>query len=218
MSSSRSRLLHLSCLALAGLLAAAPAHAQDEDVLTQEDAARRGTGSHLAPPYDRASYDLGLSIGSKSVWATFRAPTDLGHLSIEAFGNTENEFLGSVHLMRFGRPDPTLPLDVGLGMGLYGGLLDDPDEELVALALSGSASWELATRVPSNLGGQISFSPDILSFGAGEGLIDLLLRYELAFSEAASLQVGWRFMDIDTKDESDRDLDTGLFVGILVGL
>lgn len=210
----------LGGLVLLGLAAlATPGHAQEQGTPPADSpAAARGAGSHLAPPYSGALYDLGLSIGNKSVWATFRAPTTWGHLRVEAFGNLENEFLGSVHLMRFGRPDPTLPLDVGLGMGLYTGFLDDPSEEVVALALAASASWELATRVPSNVGAQVSFAPDILSWVDGESLLDFALRYELSFSEAASLQVGWRYFDIDTDDEDDRDLDAGFFVGILVGL
>ena len=89
-----------------------------------------------------------------------------------------------------------------------------PDANLFAVALSGTARYELETEYPIRFGLTLSVAPDITTFDDADGLVDALVRAEVQLGENASAFVGYRLLEADLKRGGDHEIDDGLHIGI----
>lgn len=221
---SRCGVLFLATLLCGGVAAAQdydrprgrpydPAPDPEEGALLQEDGAP-ATRARARGDEDLRALEVALSVDS--FWAELRLPVrrGLGRFSLGFLANDEDDFLGNAKLVREGYVGDG-PLRLGVGLGFYAASLDDrADSEVYALTLTGSAAYEFPTTLPTSLGLEASFAPDVTTFDNGERLWDLLLRYDVEVSSFATAFAGYRFLEVELDDGSDRELDDDLQIGI----
>ena len=170
--------------------------------------------SPLVPVF-RQSVDFAVS--DKSFQIGYRENSELqdGFWNVEALINDESDFALTARLMRVGQLKGT-PLRLGVGIGGYGVFFDESGEDLFALALVGSAQYDLPTSPPTTANLELAVAPDITTFRDGEDLLDFSLRIEVQVAESALAFAGVRVLDANT--ESDSKFTSELQVGVRLSL
>lgn len=168
--------------------------------------------------FPRHSFELAVS--DDSVRGEYLRALGEGksRFSLAFLGNADDDYLGSLQLMRFGEPSTDLPLELGLGLGFYAGRVDAPDADVYALTIGGAARYRFDTAFPTSVGFTLHFAPDATAFGDGERLIDLVARCELDVSSFATAFVGYRLVEADVGNGREPDFDRGFHVGVRIGL
>lgn len=165
----------------------------------------------------RRELELGLS--PDAISATLRSFLRVGegHLLFGLVVDDDDDVAGTVRMMRYSEPSDATPVVLGVGIGFTAVALDRPDEEAYALTLSGSLAWPLPLDYPTSLDLEVSFAPDISTFGDGEGLLDASLRLDVDVSDWASAFVGVRLLEVDRGSGGDHELEDGLQIGVRLG-
>jgi len=138
------------------------------------------------------------------------------YYGIDALVNDEGDFLLSARLVRQGQVIGE-PLRLGVGVGAYGVWIDDPNESVYAVALIGTAEYDLHAAYPTTVAAALAVAPRIATFDDGEDLFELELRVNVDLSEVASVYVGLRALEVETETD-EYDVDQGLHVGIRLAL
>ncbi|MEM7307776.1 MAG: hypothetical protein AAF682_13945 [Planctomycetota bacterium] len=173
-----------------------------------------------APLGFRPPLSVEFALSGDSAWLAARHRFDQG----EGFGsvgllfNDEDDYALAGQLMRFGQPESDLPIELGVGVGLYLISVDKPDSSAYAVSLNGSASYSIPAEFPTTFSLQLALAPKITSFSDGEGLLDLLARVEFELSEYATGFLGFRLFEVDLDDESGYELDDQVHLGVRVGI
>ncbi len=109
----------------------------------------------------------------------------------------------------FGR---TVRLSVG-ARG-YFALLGIEDMDTFAGAIGVEAAYKLPFKaLPLELGASAYYSPDVLSFGASDRLIDFQVDVAIPFRSQLSVFAGIRYLQVDTRP-GDREVDNRPHVGL----
>ena len=186
---------------------------QPRDVpLTQDD--QEPVAQTTAPAPTPPWLEIGLAFSDDAAWFTSRTRLAYSGFVDTGFLFDDDAFALHVGAMRVGQPGDDSRLSLGVGIGLYGVFIDDPDENLSALTLSGLAAYRLDTGFPTRLVAQVSFSPDATTFGDAEGLIDATAGAEIAIGSFASAAFGYRLFEVDLDDDADVELTNGLYLGV----
>lgn len=170
--------------------------------------------ANLVPVF-RQSVDFAVSDKSFQIGYRENSSQQDGYWNIEALINDESDFALDARLMRVGQLVGT-PLRLGVGIGAYAVFFDDSGQDLYALALVGSAQYDLPTSPPTTANLELAVAPDISTFRDGEDLLDLSLRIELQVSENALAFAGYRVLDANTLDDSE--FTSELQVGVRLSL
>lgn len=168
----------------------------------------------------RPTHAFELAYSFESVWAAYRGRfgEGRGYVTVGFLGNEDDDGAFLVRVMRFGEPQDSLPLGLGVGLGLYGGFIDEPDADFYALALAGYMDYAFDTPWPLRLTGEVSFAPDIATTSEADELLDVLGRLEVELSEFAGAYIGARLFEVALEGGSDRELDSSVHVGIRLWL
>ncbi|MEM6672961.1 MAG: YfaZ family outer membrane protein [Planctomycetota bacterium] len=182
-------------------------------------APRQGTAapstSAPAPPQRRT--DVSLAFSSDAGWLDTRTTlSPQTYLDAGVFF-TDDEVLADVGLLRVGRPSETSPLEIGAGVGVYGGLLDDPLDYVVAIPLKFYGSYTFQIGFPLRVVGNVAYAPDITTFVDGDSLLDARVSAELELTPQATVVVGYRYYEIGVDDRRDVELIDGLLFGVRLG-
>lgn len=234
MSFRRTLLVLLAALPGAPLLAqTAPSRAYDP----KPDAYRSPAGAKAAPDPRQGARppreelvvghyetlrEVEVALSDASFWAALRSPTPsgFGYVELGFLRNDDDDTYGSVRFLRFGSP-PDLPnLRLGLGLGLAGAWLDQVqgrDEDVYALDLCGSARVGFDTSVPTALGLEVAWAPDVVTWDGGDHLVDAVARFDVEVSSFATAFVGYRFLEVGLDGKPDQRIDDRLHVGIRLG-
>jgi len=137
---------------------------------------------------------------------------------VGVLGNEDDDGAFLLSVMRFGEPRSDLPLGLGVGMGVYGGFIDEPDADFYALALTGYGDYAFDTPWPLRLTAELSFAPDIATTSEADDLLDVLARLEVELSDFAGAYIGARVFEVGLDAGGDRELDKSVHVGIRLWL
>jgi hypothetical protein len=123
--------------------------------------------------------------------------------------------------MRFGEPKHDVPLGLGVGLGLFGARIDESNDELLAITLTGAADYAVdpvfGFTYPTRVGLELSWAPNIATFIDGERVLDVLARVEVDLSTWATAFAGYRHLEVDLEDADDVELDSALQAGVRLG-
>ena len=169
------------------------------------------------PESELPQHAFEVALSDDAVWGGYRSAfrRGSGHVEVEALASEDDDYAGSVRVMRFAQP-ADFPLGLGVGLGLFAGFVDEPDAEVYALTIGGAADDLFATEVPLRTGIEVSWAPDGTSFDDGEGVLDVRVRGELEISSFAAAFLGYRWLEVELDDESE-NLDRGFQIGVRIG-
>jgi hypothetical protein len=209
---------------LAGLLAVsagAPLLAQDREPQQEPDLPSRG--EHTAADYEEPPHAIELALSGDGLWLTYRTGLHRGkgYGSLGLFLGTEDDVVLQGQLMRYGEPRADVPFGVGVGLGFFGAEVDETNDEVYAITLAGGADYALdrlfGFTYPTRIGFEVSWAPDLATFGDGERVLDLLARVEADLSTWATAFVGYRHLEVDLANEDDAELDSAFQIGVRLG-
>lgn len=218
LSSARMSLLWLAIFAAA--LAGAPLCAQ-EGQQAEPDLPPRRERPGVPPGDPLNAFEFALSNDALSFAYRNGLHRGKGYASVGLLAGAEDDFALQGRLMRFGEPSADVPLGLGIGLGLFGAAIDETDDELLAITLTGAADYALdpvfGFTYPTRVGLEVSWAPDIATFVDGERVLDVLARVEVDLSTWATAFAGYRHLEVDLEDEDDVELDSTLQAGVRLG-
>lgn len=107
------------------------------------------------------------------------------------------------------------PLTVLVGPQVYAALLDEENNDVMAVSVGAQLRFLLNRDMRLALAGHAYYSPDILTFGSADNLTDLSARVELGLGEQVTAFGGMRWFEFDlTEGGGERTLQEEVFVGI----
>lgn len=105
--------------------------------------------------------------------------------------------------------------DIAIGPNVYAALLNDENQDVMAVSLGAELRWFLDSSRRFAISGQAFYSPDILTFGASDGVADLSARAEWRLSDRADVFGGMRWFEFDLIDGAgEQTLQEELFFGL----
>lgn len=106
-------------------------------------------------------------------------------------------------------------LSLRFGPQVYAALLQEENNDVLAMSLGVEARFVLNRRMGLALSGQAFYAPDILTFGSADNLTDLSARAELQVSPDLTAFGGMRWFEFDLTDGGGkRTLQKETFVGV----
>jgi YfaZ precursor len=106
-------------------------------------------------------------------------------------------------------------LSLRFGPQVYAALLQEENNDVLAMSVGIDARFVLNQRMGLALAGQAFYAPDILTFGSADNLTDLSARAELRVSPDLTAFGGMRWFEFDLiEGGGKRTLQEELFVGI----
>ena len=105
--------------------------------------------------------------------------------------------------------------DITFGPQLYAALLSEENEDVMAVSLGTEIRWFLDSSRRFAVSGQAFYSPDILTFGSADNLIDLSARAEFRISDRVIVFGGMRWFEFDlTEGGGERTLQEEVLFGV----
>ena len=106
-------------------------------------------------------------------------------------------------------------LSVSFGAKVYAGLLGPENNDVFGLAGGVEAAYLFPVRqFPLQLSAAANFSPDILTFGQADRIIDWHVRAGLPLTDNIDGFVGFRFLQFEDTLPGDREVDDRLHIGV----
>jgi hypothetical protein len=106
-------------------------------------------------------------------------------------------------------------LTLRFGPQAYAALLEEENNDVLAMSVGAEARFVLNRRMGLALSGQAFYAPDILTFGSADSLTDLSARAELQVAPQMLAFGGMRWFEFDLiEGGGERTLQEELFVGI----
>ena len=167
---------------------------------------------------DESRRSVELSLSNEAGEVRYNAPSSFGgrpdtQASYAVFLSEDRDIVGSGALyfdtdLDFG------PLQVRLGPQAYAALLNEENEDVFALAISGTIRYELVKSRGIALTGSANWSPDILTFGSADNLTDFMARAEMRLSDKVIGFAGYRWFRLDLTNADRKTLQNEIFAGI----
>ena len=104
-------------------------------------------------------------------------------------------------------------LAVTCGPQLYAALLEEENNDVVALAVGAQVRYAVAPDRDLAVVGSAYYSPDVLTFGSADNLRDLQARLEMRLTRRLTGFAGYRWFQLDLLMRERRDLQNELFAG-----
>lgn len=181
------------------MIAAAASHAQQR---TSPDSARA----------------VELSLSDEAGEVRYIGPTSVGGQAdtLSTYGlflSEDRDIVGSAALL-FDTDLNIGPFQLRLGPQAYAALLDEENEDVFALAISGSVRLNIVPSRGIAVVGSANWSPDIVTFGSADNLTDLMARAEIRLSDRVTGFAGYRWFRLDLTERERKTLQNELFAGI----
>jgi hypothetical protein len=137
-----------------------------------------------------------------------------GQASAAFFLSEERDIVLSGDLLFPARLDFAPPLGIRFGPRGYAALLEDENNDVMALSVGLEARWELHRNSGLAIAGHAFYAPDIMTFGSADNLTDLGARLEIRAAPRLTVFGGMRWFEFDLTDGSgERTLQEEVFVG-----
>lgn len=109
-------------------------------------------------------------------------------------------------------------LQLLVGPRVYAALLQEENDDVLAAALGAEARYELNRATGLAIAGHAFYAPDILTFGQGDNLTDLMVRVEFRLQPRLTVFGGARWFEFEMPDgQGDQTLQDELFAGLAWG-
>jgi hypothetical protein len=106
-------------------------------------------------------------------------------------------------------------LSLRFGPQAYAALLEEENNDVMAMSVGAEARFVLNERMGLALSGQAFYAPDVLTFGAADSLTDLSARAELQVAPQMLAFGGMRWFEFDlVEGGGERTLQEEVFVGV----
>jgi len=106
-------------------------------------------------------------------------------------------------------------LSLSFGPRVYAALLQEENNDVLAMSLGVQARFVLNRRMGLALSGQAFYAPDIITFGSADNLTDLSARAEMQVGPDLTAFGGMRWFEFDlTEGGGKTTLQEELFVGV----
>jgi len=219
----------MSLLDLRGLLLSASLAVLTSAPLSGQERPPQGNpdlpqgGQETAGEYEEPPHAFEVTLGSDGVWFGYRNGLHRGegYTSFSFFASKDDDIVLQGQLMRFGEPQSDVPFGVGVGLGLFGAEIDETNDEVFAITLSGAADYALdrllGLTYPTRIGVEVTWAPDLSTFVDGERVLDLIGRIEADLSTWATAFLGYRHLEVDLSNADDAELDSAFQVGVRMG-
>jgi hypothetical protein len=136
-------------------------------------------------------------------------------LGLGLFYNDSTDYLATAEMMVVGTGiNEREDLEFGIGLKGYLGAVDEPDENVYAMALGAHARYVIPNSTPMGIVLEGFYAPDITSFGGTESVGEVSLRYEVQVVPNTLGYVGYRKLDVGLDGHSDVELDDNVHMGI----
>ncbi|HSC06752.1 MAG TPA: YfaZ family outer membrane protein [Steroidobacteraceae bacterium] len=130
------------------------------------------------------------------------------------FLSEERDIVLSGDLLFPARFDFAPPLGIRFGPRAYAALLEDENNDVMALSVGAEARFTIHRSSGLAIAGHAFYAPDILTFGSADNLTDLGARVEISATPRLLVFGGMRWFEFDLTDGSgERTLQEELFVG-----
>jgi hypothetical protein len=160
-----------------------------------------------------------ISLGNETadvVYLTDSASLGYGgaDVGLGALYNERDDILLTGQFLVSGSPGPDVPLQYGVGAKAYFSELDT-DEDGHALGLGGQVRYLLPLRQPQmSVAAEGYYAPDITSFSDATSVLEFEPRFEVEVLPAARAYVGYRYIEMELENTSDRDISDELVFGV----
>jgi hypothetical protein len=105
-------------------------------------------------------------------------------------------------------------LDLNFGPRAYAALLEEENNDVMAVSLGVEFRLEIDPGSGLALAGQAFYAPDILTFGTADNVLDLSARVEIEVQPRLIVFAGMRWFEFElTEEASERTLQEELFAG-----
>ena len=192
------------CL-LAGVFAAAPAVAQQND------------GRRIADRVTTIDHAVEFYISDDALQAQYVRMLDLGEVGPTEvrggfFYNEDGDLIAMGDLLAFiGDDIGVRSLEVRVGTRVYGAFLAPEDEDTFGIGLGGEAQYFFNAARTASVTLAAYYSPDIATFGDADNVKDASLRFMTRLRNGTDVFVGFRMFEIDMP--VDREVDDNLHLG-----
>ena len=135
-------------------------------------------------------------------------------IAFGAFFNSNNDYLAQAEVMVKSRPvSAEGAVQFGLGVrASYGEL--DVEDSLANLSIGGEINFRPYFARKMTVGGELFYSPVILSFMDSEELLEYAVDVKLELVPSSILYFGYRKVTVDTPTISDLELEDNFHVGV----
>lgn len=107
------------------------------------------------------------------------------------------------------------PLTLRFGPQVYAALLDEENNDVLAMSVGAEARFLINRRLGLAVSGQAFYAPDILTFGSADSLTDLSARAEIQVAPQMLAFGGMRWFEFDlVEGGGEQTLQEEVFVGI----
>ena len=163
--------------------------------------------------------DFEVALSSETAQFTFRSDSSLigwggSDLGIGMYYTEESDYVFQGSLLQMRQATPDNPLTLGVGVKVYLGALDEPDEDVAALAIGGQIRYTIAGTMPIAIFVEGHYAPDITSFSGADSLSDYTFGVQIEALPQTTAFVGVRNFKIEVDGENYDADDDNLHVGI----
>lgn len=201
----------------------------DGQISRQEWADWREQRTAAAPDDDEEAallepgQEIELAVTEETLQGRYNRDADLvgldgNRLSFGLLLSDEREAVINGEIMAPGLLAGMLPDFVTLSLGGTAmiGLLDEPDDDIIALAPGAEARVRLPVPFDTPMFGvgRIFYAPDVVTFGDADRVIDFEGRFEVQFLENTVGFVGYRVLNFEREDQGDDKVVNNLQAGL----
>ena len=167
-----------------------------------------GTG-FLAPA---SASDFEAALSSETAQFTFRSDSSTigwggSDFGVGLFYNDESDYIFHASLVQMRQASEEAPLTFGVGVKVYLGVLDDIDQDVLALGIGGEIRYTIPGTMPMAVYLRGNIAPEITSFLDAEEVLDYELGFQIEALPQTIAFVGLRHLEFDTEDEGDYEAD-----------
>jgi hypothetical protein len=155
--------------------------------------------------------DFELALSRETAQFTFRSDSSLvgwggSDLAFSLFYNEDSDFIGQASIIQMRQASEEAPLTFGVGVKAYLGKLDDPGEDVAALAIGGEVRYTIPGTMPMAFYLNGFYAPQITSFSGADDVIDYNIGFQIEALPQTVAFVGVRTFKVGL-DQGDYDLD-----------
>ena len=155
--------------------------------------------------------DFEATLSKETAQFTFRSDSSLigwggSDLALGMFFNEQDDYVAQASLMQMRQASQEAPLTFGVGVKAYLGQLDEPDEDMFALAIGGEVRYTIPGTMPMALYARGFYAPEITSFSGAEEVTDYQIGFQIEALPQTIAFVGVRSFEVEV-DGGDYELD-----------
>ncbi len=163
--------------------------------------------------------DFELALSRETAQFTFRSDSSMigwggSDLAFSLFYNEESDFVGQASIIQMRQASEETPLTFGVGVKAYLGKLDDPGEDVGALAIGGEVRYTIPGTMPMAFYVNGFYAPEITSFSGADNVIDYNIGFQIEALPQTVAFVGLRNFEIGLDDGNYELDDDEIHIGV----